>query len=84
LWEIQAPPPALSGSPLQKGGKPLKSKASCFLIFRPLFEGGSLKGWGICLNVEEEGCCRCEVVGLFCCGGVVEFGNLKKRIERIL
>jgi hypothetical protein len=36
--------------PLQKGGKPLKSKGSCGLIFCPLFEGGSLKGWGICFK----------------------------------
>jgi|GEM_PF-2434134 len=28
---------------LQKGGKPLKA---CFLVFRPLFEGGSPIGLG--------------------------------------
>jgi hypothetical protein len=37
--------------PLQKWGKPLtskaKSKAVAFYWFCPLFEGGSLKGWGI-------------------------------------
>ncbi|MEI6745322.1 MAG: type II toxin-antitoxin system PemK/MazF family toxin [Methylococcaceae bacterium] len=38
--------PCAIALPLQKGGKPLKSQNGCFLIFNPLFKGGSLKGWG--------------------------------------
>jgi hypothetical protein len=44
---FKANPPAAFAAPPSKRGKTIQIKSSCFLFFRPLFEGGSLKGWGI-------------------------------------
>jgi hypothetical protein len=54
IGEIKAnPPAAIAASPFKKGGT-INIKSNCFVIFRPLFEGGSLKGWGICFKRSQR------------------------------